>query len=208
MNQYLLADENRDAINAHNEQLVVTTTKTVGKASYVSHDFNREEEFRQLDDVIGGTDIAGQTARSIAVKLYGNDDDVLVRRVRSALTFGSPYQKRLRNGNAVVARQDGTLRITSTVDEYGALVTENLAAEGDRLKKAVALRTKRMDRQAAAAVDKVPELAEAMAELRSERRPSPAGTSARQSSGNASGNSFRQGCSSRSSPPSGSLSRS
>jgi hypothetical protein len=168
MNQYLLAEANREAISTHNVELIVTTTKTVGTASYVSHDFNREEEYRRLDEVVGADDIGSQTARLIAANLYGSDDDVLVRRVRSSLSFNSPYQKRMRNGNAVVARQDGTLRITHTADEYGALVTENLAQEGDRLKKAVTRGAKRMDRQAAAAVDKVPELAEAMTELRND----------------------------------------
>jgi hypothetical protein len=168
MNQYLLADENREAIGAHNEQLIVTTTKTVGKASYVSHDFNRDEEFRRLDDIVGGDDIDSQTARMIAVRIYGNDDDVLVRRVRSNLAFGSPYQKTLRNGMGVVTRQDGSLRITRTADEYGTLVTENLALQSDRLKKSVTQGAKRINRQAAAAVDKVPELREPMAELRAD----------------------------------------
>jgi hypothetical protein len=168
MNQYLLADENRDAITAHNAELIVTTTKTVGSASYTSFDFNREEEFRQLDSVIGRDDLDTMTAREIAGRIYGSDEDALVRRVRSSLTFGSPFQKRLRNGNAVVARPDGTLRVTTTVEEYGALVTENLAQEADRVKKIVVQRTKKIDRQAAAAVDKVPELAEPLAEVRIE----------------------------------------
>jgi hypothetical protein len=168
MNQYLLADENREAISAHNDQLVETHIKIVGKASVTTHDFNRQEEYRRLDSVVAGDDIDSQTVRSIAVQLYGTDDDEVVGRVRRNLKFGSTFQKRLRNGTAVVARQDGTLRITRTADEYGSLVTESLAREADRLKTAVTRGAKRMDLQAAAAVEKVPELAPAMAELRTD----------------------------------------
>lgn len=172
MNQYLLVDENRAAVHGHNEDLVVTTVRTVGKGSLTSYDFNREEEYRQLDAVIAAPDLDTQTARTIADSVYGADDESLVKRVRANLSFNSPYQRRLINGTAVLARKDGTLRITHSPDEYGVIVAENLAQKADAMKRTVGRSAKAIDRIAATAVDKVPELAEDIAELRTQMRTS------------------------------------
>ena len=170
MNEYLLADQNRDALDAHNDQLVVTTIKTVGKASVTSYDFNRSEEFRQMNTVVALPDdeLAAHTARSITELVYGTDDDHLVRRVRSNLKFGTPFQRQLPNGTAVVAKQDGTLRITRTPDEYGELVEADAAAAVAKVSKYVRSATTRLGKTLDGAVDKVPELAERLATTRTE----------------------------------------
>jgi hypothetical protein len=168
MNQYLLADGNREAVQTHNENLVVTTTKQVGQASYVSHDFNREEEFRQLDRHLSIDDPTSLTVANITTSVYGADDDALRRRVRSSLRYGSGYQKTLRNGRAVIAKADGTLRITASPDEFGDLVEENTAAEVASLAKSVQRRTAQLNRKLAAAIDKVPELHDRLADTRRE----------------------------------------
>jgi hypothetical protein len=170
MNQYLLAEENRENIQAHNESLVVTTTKQVGRASYVSYDFNRDEEFRLLDALVQSDDADSLTVRMIAKELYGSDDDSLTNRVRSSLKFNSPYQKRLRNGIAVIARQDGTLRITRSADEFGDLVEENIAQDTAGLGKVVRQRAARLNRTIALAIDKVPELGPRLEQTRQEAR--------------------------------------
>lgn len=167
MNQYLAPDENREAIVGHNEQLVVTTTKTVGKSTYTSHDFNREEEFRQLDAALTG-DLDSLTVREIASSVYGADDDDLVKRVRSSLRFGSPYQKTMRNGTAVIARQDGSLRVTRSADEFGDLVEENTANAVAKLGKYMKRATIQLDKSLAGAVDKVPELRDRLTETRNQ----------------------------------------
>lgn len=166
MNQYLMAEENREAIQSHNENLVITTIKTVGRASMTSHDFNRVEEHKQLDVILAGTEAERLTVRGVAERLYGDDDDALSGRVRSMLRYGAPYQKTLTNGRAVIARQDGTLRVTGTVEEYGDLVEENTAREVARLNKTVRQGAVRLNKNLAAAADKVPELRERFEETR------------------------------------------
>jgi hypothetical protein len=170
MIQYLLADENREAIQAHNEMLVITTIKQTGRASFVTHDFNREEEFRQLDALVGEADTL--TVQAIAKMVYGTDDDPLKSRVRSHLKYGSAYQKTLRNGTAVLARQDGSLRVTRTAQQFGDLVEENTAQEVARVGKSVRQAAARLNRNIAGAVDKVPELAERLGQTRQDARSS------------------------------------
>lgn len=166
MNKYLMPDGNRAAIEAHNPDLVTTNRRTVRGAEYVEHDFLNDEEHRQLDMIINGGDIESQTLRSIATTIYGNDDDELVRRLRSKLSFNSAYQKTLKNGTAVLARKDGTLRVTHDAESYGELVVGQMADQSARVQRYVKNSVKRIDRQASAAVEKVPELAEPIAELR------------------------------------------
>jgi hypothetical protein len=158
MNGYLLAEANRDALDAHNPELVVTTTRKVGQAEYVSYDFNVSEEHRRLDTVLTGPALATLTVRAVSVALYGREDDELIRRVRSALRYNSKYQKTMLNGKAVIARKDGTLFVTVTADDYGDLVETNAAEAVDRMRRSVAQGTKRLRADFAAAVDKVPEL--------------------------------------------------
>lgn len=168
MNEYLLGEQNRAALASHNNQLVVKTEKTVGLDVTTSYDFNRAEEFRQLNQIVAGVDLDQQTARTISETVYGADDDHLVRRVRSNLKFGTTFQKQLPNGTAVIARQDGTLRITRTPDEYGDLVDVEAATAVTKISKYVKVATTRIGRTLDGAVDKVPELAERLGATRTE----------------------------------------
>jgi hypothetical protein len=170
VNQYLLAESNRDAITGHNPDLLVTTTRQVGQASYVSYDFNREEEFRQLDTLLSGTDAGTLNVKKIAAQVYGHDEDLLARRVRSSLRYDSPYQRTMTNGRAVIANDDGTLRITGNPDEYADLVEENAARQVSRMSKYVDSSTRRLDRNFTSAGTKVPEVAERLADTRGEVR--------------------------------------
>jgi hypothetical protein len=182
VNQYLLADENRKAIAAHNEDLVVTTTKTVGKASYTTHDFNQREEFRQLDAILNAQGPAPDHLHvdDIARAVYASEDDILLRRVRGFLRFGSSYQKTQINGGAVIARPDGTLKITRTPGEYVNLLEENTAEKVHRLQKYNRSVTNQINRTTAAALAKVPEEADRIHEVRSQIHSAVSGIFARQ----------------------------
>ncbi|HEY1881062.1 MAG TPA: hypothetical protein VGG68_14130, partial [Caulobacteraceae bacterium] len=160
----------REAVEAHNEALVITTTKQIGRATTTTHDFNRAEEFHQLDAVLSAADAGDLTVRRIAELLYGTDDDILATRVRGSLKYGSAYQKTLHNGRAVIARADGTLRITANPDEFGTLVEENTAVAVAAVAKMVRQRTVRLNKDLAAAVDKVPELSERLTVTREQVR--------------------------------------
>jgi hypothetical protein len=166
MHQYLLAEQNREGIVAHNEELVVTTTKQVGKASFTSYDFNAQEEFHQLDAILSVPNADSLTVRDIALRIYGRDDDVLTRRVAGVLKYGSSYQKTLLNGRAVIARPNGTLRITASPDEYGDLVEENAALAVGKLNTSVKNRIGQIGRNFDTAVFKVPELEDRVHESR------------------------------------------
>jgi len=169
VNEYLLAEANRDAIANHNEDLITTTIKTTGKASYTSHDFNNAEERDVLGATIGSAqDPETLTVHDLTTAVYGSDDEALKRRIRAALSYGSQFQKGLPNGTAYIARKDGTLRITRTPDEFGELVEENTAVKAAAVAKLVRQRTARISKDLDSAVDKVPSLGERMAELRGE----------------------------------------
>jgi hypothetical protein len=120
--------------------------------------------------VVARPDLDDLTVREVTGALYGADDDHLCRRTRSSLKFGSPFQKQLANGTAVVARPDGTLRVTRTADEYGDLVEADTAEGMAKLTKYVRNSAVRMNRNLNAAVDKVPELAERIGGTRTEAK--------------------------------------
>ena len=169
MNEYLLAEANRDAITAHNDDLVTTTTKITGKASYTSYDFNSDEERRVLGETLEqAADPETLTVHDLTKVVYGSEEEALKRRVRSALSYGSRFQKELPNGTAYVARKDGTLRITKTPDEFGDLVEENTAVKTAAVAKLVRQRTLRIKRDLDTAVDKVPTLGHRLGEVRDE----------------------------------------
>jgi hypothetical protein len=169
VNEHLLAEANRDAIAAHNPDLVTTTTKVTGKASYTSYDFNSDEERRVLGETLAQSPTPESlTVHDLTKVVYGNDDEALKRRVRSALSYGSRFQKELPNGTAYVARKDGTLRITKTPDEFGDLVEENTAVKTAAVTKLVRQRTARISKDLDSAVDKVPALGQRLGEVRAE----------------------------------------
>jgi hypothetical protein len=166
MNTYLLAEKNRDDIVAHNSDLMVTTVKTIGKASYTSYDFNRPEEYKQLDIVLGAPDAETQSLKAVTQSVFGTDDDVLLRRTRGNLSFGSTYQKTQVNGRAVIAQADGTLFFTHNADEYGDLVEENTAKDVAATGRYVERKTNRMNKNLLIAVDKVPQLEQRVGDTR------------------------------------------
>ncbi len=170
MNEYLLADDNRVAIAAHNEDLVVTVIRQVGRSSVTTHDFNTSEERRQLAAILEGKDADKLTLRTIAEKVYGTADDAVMARLRSSLRYGSAFQKTLINGMLAEVRPDGTMRISRTADEFGERTDEFLAAAEARLIKQQKQGIIRLNRTIDAAVEKVPELKGRLEQTRQETR--------------------------------------
>ena len=168
MNTYLLAEQNRNDIVAHNAELMVTTVKTVGSASYTSYDFHRPEEFKQMTLLVNSPGIDAETESTLSTSVYGKDDDSLVRRIRHMLSFGSTFQGTLANGKAVIVRPDGTLRITNNPDEYGDLLEENTAVEVAKADRYVGRSTNKINKALSVASAKVPQIEQRIADTRQE----------------------------------------